>query len=285
MAADRLDGAVILLYHRVVDLPVDPFCMAIAPEDFDEHLRIIKADYEPLGLSELADAVREGRVPRGGVVVTFDDGYADNLEIAKPMLESHGVPATVFVATGYVGAAREFWWDELERLLPEVSREGQLMELQWKLRHSTAEQIDTALEQLRERTWEGVRASHRPLTVEQLRSLTSGALIEVGAHSRHHANLAGSTPESQREELEGSRSDLEGWLGQPVRGLSFPFGRRNRDYSSRTVRIARAAGFEYAVARGTTRVTTISNVMEMPRVVAPAVPGKDFERWLRLRFR
>jgi peptidoglycan/xylan/chitin deacetylase (PgdA/CDA1 family) len=51
------------------------------------------------------------------VVVTFDDGYFDNLRNAKPLLESHDVPATVFVAAGFVGHKREFWWDELGRLL------------------------------------------------------------------------------------------------------------------------------------------------------------------------
>jgi peptidoglycan/xylan/chitin deacetylase (PgdA/CDA1 family) len=68
-------------------------------------------------LHQLAQALRDGNLPRRAVVVTFDDGYADNLYTAKPLLERFEVPATIFVTTGYIGRDREFWWDELERLL------------------------------------------------------------------------------------------------------------------------------------------------------------------------
>jgi peptidoglycan/xylan/chitin deacetylase (PgdA/CDA1 family) len=51
------------------------------------------------------------------VVVTFDDGYANNLHNAKPLLEHYNIPATVFVTSGHIGQEREFWWDELERVL------------------------------------------------------------------------------------------------------------------------------------------------------------------------
>ena len=62
-------------------------------------------------------AVSGGDVPSAGVVVTFDDGYADNFHNAKPLLERYEIPATVFVTTGYLQDQREFWWDELERIL------------------------------------------------------------------------------------------------------------------------------------------------------------------------
>jgi peptidoglycan/xylan/chitin deacetylase (PgdA/CDA1 family) len=65
----------------------------------------------------LADAHHEADFPERAVVVTFDDGYFDNLSHAKPLLEHYDIPATVFVTTGYLGQPREFWWDELDRLL------------------------------------------------------------------------------------------------------------------------------------------------------------------------
>jgi peptidoglycan/xylan/chitin deacetylase (PgdA/CDA1 family) len=112
-------SAVILHYHRVADLSGDPFLLNVMPHLFEEHLKVVKTLGEPVSLTKLTDALRRGELPRRAIVVTFDDGYADNLHHAKPLLERHGVPATVFVATGAVESQREFWWDELERLVLE----------------------------------------------------------------------------------------------------------------------------------------------------------------------
>ena len=108
--------ALILVYHRVVALPLDPQLLSVTAEHFAEHLEVLHRYYRPIRLLELVDT--QGSVkPSRAVVITFDDGYADNLYNAKPLLERYDVPATVFVSTGYVGGKREFWWDELERLL------------------------------------------------------------------------------------------------------------------------------------------------------------------------
>jgi len=107
----------ILLYHRVSDLASDPQRLSVKPERFSKHLEVIRARCSPMGLVPFLEHARRGSLPPNAVAVTFDDGYADNLENAKPQLERWNIPATVFVATAYVGGAREFWWDELERLL------------------------------------------------------------------------------------------------------------------------------------------------------------------------
>lgn len=100
-----------------MELASDPHAICVSPGRFREHLEVIRARYNPIALADLLAALSDGRVPRLSVVVTFDDGYADNLLEAKPLLERYEVPATVFVTTGYVGLGREFWWDELERCL------------------------------------------------------------------------------------------------------------------------------------------------------------------------
>src|SRR5207245_611648 len=103
-------------YHRVEDLPSDPQRMCVGPDQFDEHLAVLRTRFRPASLSSAVEATRKGDLDRD-VAVTFDDGYADNLLNAKPLLETHGIPATVFVTTDYIDSKREFWWDELERLL------------------------------------------------------------------------------------------------------------------------------------------------------------------------
>jgi peptidoglycan/xylan/chitin deacetylase (PgdA/CDA1 family) len=113
----REPRALILLYHRVAELAADPWALSVTPAHFAEQLAILRRHAPVLRLQELAQALSSGTLPRRSVVVTFDDGYADNLHEAKPHLERYGVPATVFVTTGFVGGGRECWWDELERLL------------------------------------------------------------------------------------------------------------------------------------------------------------------------
>src|SRR5262249_54220566 len=109
--------ALILMYHRVTELPNDPYLLAVTPEHFAEQMEVIRRYCIPMRLKELVEALRERKVPNRAVVVTFDDGYADNLHEAKPVLEHYEVPATVFVTAGQVGNRREFWWDDLDRVL------------------------------------------------------------------------------------------------------------------------------------------------------------------------
>ena len=111
-----MQGAVILLYHRVSQLPTDPQLLCVTPGHFAEHLEILRKEYNPVGLRELSQAYQQEKLRRRAVVVTFDDGYYDNLINAKPLLERYSTPATLFVATGYSEREGEFWSDELERL-------------------------------------------------------------------------------------------------------------------------------------------------------------------------
>ncbi len=109
--------AVILLYHRVAELDSDPQLLCVKPKHFAEHLQVLARYGYRMRVDELAESLHNGTLPRRAIAVSFDDGYADNLYNAKPLLQSYDVPATVFVTSGYIGRDLEFWWDELERLL------------------------------------------------------------------------------------------------------------------------------------------------------------------------
>lgn len=108
--------AIILLYHRVTILDCDPQLLSVCPENFAQHLQVLNRDYHILSLKELVRQLAEDNIKHHSVAITFDDGYADNLNEAKPLLERYGIPATVFVTTGKIGDHQEFWWDDLERI-------------------------------------------------------------------------------------------------------------------------------------------------------------------------
>src|SRR5262249_11849092 len=118
----------------------DPQLLCVTPDNFAQHMEILRKAFNPIALEQLSAGIRARQVPRRGVLVTFDDGYADNFHNAKPILERYEIPAIVFVASGYVGVKGEYWWDDLEQLLlrpgslPEdLKFELNGVDIQWKL--------------------------------------------------------------------------------------------------------------------------------------------------------
>ena len=107
----------ILMYHRVGAAAVDPHRLSVTPARFAEQIEIVAKSRRPLSLGEMVGGMRDGTLADNAVAITFDDGYAANIAHAVPVLREHDVPATMFVTSGSIGGAREFWWDELERLL------------------------------------------------------------------------------------------------------------------------------------------------------------------------
>lgn len=304
----RLRGGLVLLYHRVTKLAADPQLLAVEPERFREQMQLLLSEYEPMPLRDLARRARRGTAPRGAVAVTFDDGYADNLHVAEPILRELGVPATVFVATGHVGTGREFWWDELERLMllggerPDELRVAHGGEEQahatdsaearrsaydalhpW-LRFGPLERREHVLAQVRR--WAGEpeqglhRESHRALSVDELRELAASPVIEVAPHTRRHPSLAHQEIGVQRGEIAGSARDLEEWLGSRSAVFSYPFGGPGADYDGGTVAAVRGAGFELAVANFPARVTPLSSRFAIPRHLVRDWDARQFAGWL-----
>ena len=111
--------SLILMYHRVANVKADPWQLSVSPKHFSEHLEVLQKMDCSLRLDRLAIVLRKGKIPRRSVVITFDDGYADNITTAKPLLERFHIPATFFLSTACIEGHREFWWDELDRLILE----------------------------------------------------------------------------------------------------------------------------------------------------------------------
>ncbi len=103
------------MYHRVIDTAVDPWGVCVSPEKFGEQMQVLAESRGAVGIDGFAGGGRAYRTSGRRLAVTFDDGYADNVAVALPILERHEIPATVFVIGNAVGRTREFWWDALDR--------------------------------------------------------------------------------------------------------------------------------------------------------------------------
>lgn len=295
--------ATILLYHRLADCDQDPAGLCVSPARFAEHLDVVVATRRPLPLAELVDAAGADRAPADAVAVTFDDGYAEVLDVAVPALARAGVPAACFVTTGAVGADREFWWDELEALLlgpgdrpprlalavadrpeewPTATPSGRWVAhhaVKARLRAAPPAAIEAALEELRE--WAGAPPAgppRRALRPDELRAVADAG-VEIGAHTRRHPRLSVLGPEAQREEMAGSRADLEEALGSAPAGFSYPFGLPRVDYDRRAVDLARESGFDYALG-GYGALPERPDRLQLPRRLVPDCAGEAFARWL-----
>ncbi|SIR44388.1 polysaccharide deacetylase family protein [Pontibacter lucknowensis] len=109
--------ALVLMYHRIAAPETDIWDLAVSPANFEEQLQVLSRTGEVVPLHELAARAKEKRRRKHLIALSFDDGYIDNYETAKPLLEKYRLPATFFVTSCNLGTEREFWWDELENLI------------------------------------------------------------------------------------------------------------------------------------------------------------------------
>ncbi|RKT47401.1 polysaccharide deacetylase family protein [Thiocapsa rosea] len=190
--------ALVLMYHRIAESDSDPWGLCVSPQHFAEQLDVLSSHGPVLNLTQLATAVQSGRVPRNAVAVTFDDGYIDNLEQAAPLLERYGIPATIFVATGYIGSSREYWWDDIERLLLQPG--------------TLPDRLDLDLGEFK-RSWELGEA--RTLTPEQVASSRAWRIPEPYPTPRHafFHDIWGCLYRSPQESRTTALRNLAAWAG------------------------------------------------------------------------
>jgi peptidoglycan/xylan/chitin deacetylase (PgdA/CDA1 family) len=265
---------VILVYHSVATVDSDPWDLHVSPENFSDHLEIIRRHYRPIDMQSLASCVVDGRIPARSVAVTFDDGYSNNLTAALPLLERHDVAATVFVTTGFLGSAEEMWWDALDRIMlfsgdmaPTAERRNAYFE-QWDLLVRLPSDLRrTIIAEMAQENDEYLqaRSTHRLLTDEELMALSGGRLIEIGAHTVTHPALAALPSRQQRDEIVASKKDIEERIGKPVHGFAYPYGQSGH-FTQETVDLVATAGFSYACANMTGHVDRNSDRYRLPRL-------------------
>jgi peptidoglycan/xylan/chitin deacetylase (PgdA/CDA1 family) len=272
----------VLTYHRVAH-PADPSVLDdgvvdVTPAQFDRQMAFVRRWFRPVGIDALvACAAGRGRLPPRPLLVTFDDGYLDNHDVALPILVQHGIKATFFIATDYVERRRPYWWDrvsfvvrrsKLERIiLSYPEREALVLETP-EGRRAAVRRLQRIVKDRRgldlERFLEGLeRAAGVVLSREQERRLADGTIMtweqistlrragmDVQSHTHTHRVLQTLDVAEVQRELRLSRAALEDVLGESIVAVSYPIG-KPVGADSHIRRAVHDAGYKLGFSNGT----------------------------------
>ena len=256
----------VLIFHRVLPVPDPLFPDEMHARRFDELCGWLKSWFTVLPLDEAVAKLNTGTLPERAACITFDDGYADNHDVAMPILQRHGLSATFFIATGFLDGGR-MWNDtiiESVRSCKVPILDLSSLDLGRHVVASIDEKkaaINSLISQIKYRTFEG-----RITVTEQLASLAGVHLpqdlmmtshkvkamrhagMQIGAHTVSHPILARLTDEQARQEISDSKNCLEQLLGERVGLFAYPNGKPGEDYSPQSVDIVCSLGFDAAVS-------------------------------------
>jgi peptidoglycan/xylan/chitin deacetylase (PgdA/CDA1 family) len=255
----------ILTYHRVCLEPDALITGNAHAAGFRRQMQMLARAFNVLPLVEAVERMHSGTLPSRAVCITFDDGYADNADIAAPILASSGLPATFFIATGFLDGGR-MWNDTLiETVRAARGRELDLTALglgRLPLEGTGARMA--AVDELIGRC-KYLEPAERSARVDAVAQAAGVALpralmmrsdqvhslhvagMEIGAHTVSHPILSTVTPARAEEEIFASRDRLAAITGAAVRAFAYPNGKAGVDYGSEHVEIVRRAGFAVAV--------------------------------------
>jgi peptidoglycan/xylan/chitin deacetylase (PgdA/CDA1 family) len=244
----------ILMYHGLSENPDCRDWTQVSLSDFTAQMRYLKSHYRPVSLDELVAMLESGSVAPHTVAVTFDDGYKSNYDLAFPVLKELGIPATIFVTSGFVlrheKHRRYLWPDFISALL--LSTAGDVLDLRefgldqydltskritYSSRNVICEYLKSISSIEREKiisslyTQYGENIDHGrfvdylPMDTNDVRHLAESGLITVGAHSRTHPILSRLDSDRIEDEILGSKNDLEQMTGGAVTQFAYPNGR------------------------------------------------------------
>ena len=265
----------ILAYHRVLEsvepegFSFDTELISASADHFREQMAFIKRNFQPMRFDEVLSCIdADRRLPKGAILVTFDDGYDDNYRVAFPILRELGMSAMFFVSTGHIDSGRPYAYDWMVHMVcstratrlhaPELDIDWQLADSLPGRRVQASRLLDrlkslddagqTALIARLEAEWNMPRSEGhqdcRPMDWEQLREMHRGGM-EIGSHGVAHKMLAKLPKAQMSEEILGSKSTLERMLDAQTHVLSYPVGGPDA-FDTETVEVVRAAGFRMA---------------------------------------
>jgi len=289
LAESRMRGRLtILTFHRV--LPDELFedylfpSLAVSESMFRGQMESLARRCKVVTLEEGLQALKSSRAhgDKPMVAVTFDDGYADNVRVAAPIMNAHGVRGTFFVVTGFIGTDAELWYDvaarrwqaatleQLESACRACSIDPSWMHkakpaighwMSFLKRLEPPQRANVVAELPDPGPLESRRHLDRLMTAEELRELTDAGHV-IGSHTMSHPLLPQLDAASLKSELEMSLQQLHKWLGQPVRGFSYP----NGDHDDRVRQAVADAGCTHACTTRTGRNGPNADPMRLSRI-------------------
>lgn len=274
----------ILAYHRVVDadeatFPFDIELVSTSTAQFEAQMRYIRDHFTPITFRTLGDCLRgAAKLPRKPIVVTFDDGFDDNYTTAFPILKRLGVPATIFLSSGYIGGVQTFWFDrvafmvlntsasrvrigkETEPLTDLQQRRGALKRILFRLKRMENGRRIKAIANIERQLGAGLPAQNsasKPLSWEQVAEMSAHG-IEFGSHTVSHPTLTQLSPTALRQELLRSKQDIEAQLRQSVDVVSYPVGEQHA-FDKSICEAAAETGYGFAVSylQGNNRIDAL----------------------------
>lgn len=305
----------ILMYHRIADEPVDPWCLCVTAPHFEQHLQVLRRTRYPLPLDEFVRALLAGALRSDAVAVTFDDGYFDNFDAGLPLLAAADVPATVFLATGYLNRPGEIWSDELAKIIlagtgpqaiefvanqksvrvergvesprrkdgsvrnPSKKQQAALIKVWEILRHLDEDERRTLMAELRSKfALENYPAiPGRAMTHDEVLVLAKSGPVTIGAHTVTHPVLPALDASACYREIKDSMLACEALTGASVRSFAYPYGR----FDAKSREAAIAAGLAYACSTRHAPTLRTSDLFALPRLHVSNSHGGEFERSLR----
>lgn len=282
----------ILLYHRVLDLEHDPEQLAVSPSNFEAHVQYLQNTFSVVPLADIVRKISLEESLEDTATITFDDGYADNLSFARPILENHRAPATFFLTAGMIGSKREFWWDEIERIVFSPDNEGRQISLEIDgSRHLFDFQTESVMDSYRNihklirhlphekrypiikklLKWslpEGkkTRPANRVLNKQDVKELARSTFVEIGSHGMTHTPLSAESAKQLRHEVVKSRKILERITGSSITSFSYPFG-LSHDVNAEVISEVRSSGYSCGIANTRGLINSGTDLFMIPRML------------------
>jgi peptidoglycan/xylan/chitin deacetylase (PgdA/CDA1 family) len=283
------DELTIIMYHGIIKDPlmVNDWCF-IDENSFSTQIEYLKRHFEIISLSEAVERMEKGEIKRPTAVITFDDGYQNNYDVAFPILQKKRTPATIFLTTGLINTDNTVWYGRINLALSKTQK----AEIEWNgyrfnlstldLKAKASAAIQDSLKDfghtkliatVRSIILElgddpncsiEIGSPFRILDKRAIGEMATSGLIEFGAHTHHHSILSHLSDGERENEIRQSIKAVYELTGYPCKYFAYPNGRVG-DYNAETIKDLKTYGIQVAVTTISGPNDRMTPVMELRR--------------------